>query len=73
MMSTTAGAWRSGGDGVIHSPTSTATSAITPSKGARITIFSNSTSIAAIWALALSTSAPTRLQEASDASKMLRS
>ena len=64
MTSTTAGAVRSGGDGVIHSPTSTATSAMTPSKGARITSFSSSTSIAAIWACARSTSAATALHEA---------
>ncbi len=35
----TGGTGRAGGDGVVHSPTSIDTSATTPSKGARRTVF----------------------------------
>src|SRR3990172_5711011 len=50
--SITDGTWITGGDGVLHSPTSIASSAITPSKGARRVMYSSCRSASSICASA---------------------
>src|SRR5213593_4834220 len=57
MRSTTAGMGTPGGEGVIHSPRSIVMSAITPRKGARMTVFASSALATWIWVRSCATRA----------------